>query len=110
MAEHSAVNRRVVGSSPTCGEFLLITDKATAKGGLNRLGDRQFGELDNSWLLFSAALSCLSTGRLILRASASSDTRVKTSLNLSRWTGKLLKLVVERLDGRHNNSSNRSAG
>ena len=34
MAEHSAVNRRVVGSSPTCGANIFQSYKATMHGGL----------------------------------------------------------------------------
>ena len=71
MAEHSAVNRRVVGSSPTCGaNFCNVPDvkkglSSSSRRSLSQLShkvsaldaDLAFPELFSSWPLMEPALT-----------------------------------------------------
>jgi hypothetical protein len=55
MAEHSAVNRRVVGSSPTCGANFC--DEPTVKKGFSLSGRHSLSQLSHKVLALDADLA-----------------------------------------------------
>ena len=55
MAEHSAVNRRVVGSSPTCGANL--SNVADVKKGFSSLSRHSLSQLSHKVLALDADLA-----------------------------------------------------